>query len=181
MSDEELYLKATNEVEGERKVLALWAKVMALTEGNQEKAKYQYIKLRVEQLANEKAEEKHILPKKTVSEDVENINTSDSGAEDFFSKLARGDYGLAQTYWLFGISVGVVVIFFANVFTSGSGQVILLLGYMIFEAYVSLGVWRASDKYTGLKAWAVLAKIAVVLGWFSLGVGVIVVLRLINA
>jgi hypothetical protein len=32
MSDEELYLEATKEVEGADKISALWAKVMALTE-----------------------------------------------------------------------------------------------------------------------------------------------------
>lgn len=56
MNDEELYLEATNELEGDNRNPALWAKVMTLAEGNQEKAKYQYIKLRVEQLTQEKAE-----------------------------------------------------------------------------------------------------------------------------
>lgn len=50
MSDEDLYLIATNEVEDKDRNAALWAKVIALAEGNKDKAKYQYIKLRVEQL-----------------------------------------------------------------------------------------------------------------------------------
>lgn len=54
MNDEMLYLKATNEVEGENKDPALWAKVMTLSDGDQDKAKYQYIKLRVEQLKAQK-------------------------------------------------------------------------------------------------------------------------------
>jgi hypothetical protein len=56
MNDEELYLKATNEVEGDSKDPALWAKAMALTGGDQDKAKYEYIKRRVEQLAKPKAD-----------------------------------------------------------------------------------------------------------------------------
>ncbi len=40
MGDEELYLKAANEVEIGRNDAALWAKALSLTVGNQEKAKY---------------------------------------------------------------------------------------------------------------------------------------------
>jgi len=58
MGDEELYLKATNEVESGKNDAALWAKALTFAEGNQEKAKYQYIKLRVEQLAENQLEEK---------------------------------------------------------------------------------------------------------------------------
>ncbi len=54
MIDEEFYLIATTEVDGEQRQPALWGKVMALSEGDQDKAKYQYIKLRVEQLIKEK-------------------------------------------------------------------------------------------------------------------------------
>lgn len=52
MNDEELYLEATKEAESDSRNPALWAKAVAVSEGDQEKAKYQYIKLRVEQLAN---------------------------------------------------------------------------------------------------------------------------------
>jgi len=68
MKDEELYLIATNEVDGEQRLPALWAKAMALTEGNQGKAKYQYIKLRVEQLVKEKVLEETVSTKKTADE-----------------------------------------------------------------------------------------------------------------
>jgi hypothetical protein len=49
-SDQEYYLTATKETESEGRNEALWAKSMALCEGNEEKAKYKYIRLRVEQL-----------------------------------------------------------------------------------------------------------------------------------
>lgn len=53
MRDEELYLRATEELEGNNKNLALWAKSLALTEGDESKAKFKYINLRVEALKNE--------------------------------------------------------------------------------------------------------------------------------
>jgi hypothetical protein len=68
MNDEELYLEATNEVESENKNQALWAKVMALSEGIQDKAKYRYIKLRVEQLTEERKNKKPAYTKKTVDQ-----------------------------------------------------------------------------------------------------------------
>jgi len=68
MSDEELYLEATNEVEGEKNDPALLTKVMALPEVDRVKVKYQYIKLRVEQLAKNKAEEKPTFTKIIVDE-----------------------------------------------------------------------------------------------------------------
>ena len=51
--DEQLYLDATNEVEGNSRNPALWAKVMALSEGDETKAKYKYINLRVESFRKE--------------------------------------------------------------------------------------------------------------------------------
>lgn len=57
MSDEELYLVATNEIDGNNKNLALWAKAMALADGDTDIAKYKYIKLRVEQLIAVKVDE----------------------------------------------------------------------------------------------------------------------------
>lgn len=52
--NEQLYLDATNEAEGKNRDPALWAKVMALSEGDEAKAKYKYINLRVESLHREK-------------------------------------------------------------------------------------------------------------------------------
>ena len=56
MGDETLYLAATKEVDEERTDAALWAKAMALTDGDIHKAKYKYINLRVEQLTDNSEE-----------------------------------------------------------------------------------------------------------------------------
>lgn len=50
--NEETYLIATREVDGDNKNLALWAKAITLAEGDELKARYKYIKLRVEQLSS---------------------------------------------------------------------------------------------------------------------------------
>ncbi len=45
-NDEQLYLDATQEVDNGTQAPALWAKAMALAEGDEEKARCRYIALR---------------------------------------------------------------------------------------------------------------------------------------
>ena len=58
MGDEDLYLRATREADSEERDAALWAKVIVLADGNAEKARLQYIKLRVDQLESERVQPK---------------------------------------------------------------------------------------------------------------------------
>jgi len=55
MSDEKLYLIATNELDFDNRDEAVWAKSMALHKGDEHEARYKYISTRVEQLATENA------------------------------------------------------------------------------------------------------------------------------
>ena len=54
-NDKQLYLDATQEVESGTQDPALWAKAMALAEGDEGKARYRYITLRVEELSKSSA------------------------------------------------------------------------------------------------------------------------------
>ncbi len=56
MGDEDLYLTATNEVDSNQKDPALWAKALTLAEGDEPKARYKYINLRIEQLSSAETE-----------------------------------------------------------------------------------------------------------------------------
>lgn len=51
INEDELYLQATQEVDDGNQDKALWAKCMALCEGDEGKAKYKYIKERVDRIA----------------------------------------------------------------------------------------------------------------------------------
>ncbi|MCB5288113.1 MAG: hypothetical protein LHW64_09965 [Candidatus Cloacimonetes bacterium] len=53
INEDELYLQATQEVDEGNQDKALWAKCMALCEGDEGKAKYKYIKERVDRIAKE--------------------------------------------------------------------------------------------------------------------------------
>jgi TPR repeat protein len=92
MGDEELYLKATNEVEGASKDPALWAKAMALADGDQDKAKYQYIKLRVEQLAKSKPDvQKEYGVHEAKAEAVEQVADIDNASGISGSEVSKED------------------------------------------------------------------------------------------
>ncbi|PKN42170.1 MAG: hypothetical protein CVU60_08100 [Deltaproteobacteria bacterium HGW-Deltaproteobacteria-18] len=54
INEDELYLQATNEVDEDNQDKALWAKCMALCEGDENKAKYKYIKERVGRIKDAK-------------------------------------------------------------------------------------------------------------------------------
>jgi len=57
INEDELYLQATQEVDDSNQDKALWAKCMALCEGDEGKAKYKYIKERVDRLRELKMKE----------------------------------------------------------------------------------------------------------------------------
>ena len=57
LEDKELFLRATDEVDKGKANVALWATAMAVKEGDEEKAKYEYIRLRVEEFKIKTPEE----------------------------------------------------------------------------------------------------------------------------
>ena len=100
-------------------------------------------------------------------------------APTFFRKLVRGDFGLARTYWLFGVLVGLFVSALGRAAEAVSGQHVanlvavgIWLCYVPYQILVLIGVWRAAGRYRGLALWSALARMAAVLG----SIGVVVVL-----
>jgi hypothetical protein len=127
--------------------------------------------------------------KKATSSAVANtttpVETSESVVTEYgknvFSKLLDGDYGLAKTYWLFGVLVNVGFnILFKVVESTASyprqalAQILILTSISVaYGIVVIIGTWRASSKYQGPKFWAVLAKIMVVIGIVGLVVALL--------
>lgn len=97
------------------------------------------------------------------------IGNTSNGLESkgFVSKLVNGDFGLAKTYWLYGFVVGIVINVLTRIVPSLGALTVILALAIPYQVMVLLGVWRAADKYQGRKAWAILAKIAAVLGWLG--------------
>ena len=89
--------------------------------------------------------------------------------KNFFVKFWDGELSLPMSYWGVGLGIGILYGGIAGIFT-----VIVdlsddaLWGFIIpFQIYTVVGIWRSSNNYKGPKYWAVLAKIAVVIGIIS--------------
>ena len=89
--------------------------------------------------------------------------------ENFFVRFWNGQLSLPMSYWGVGIGLGIVYGFIIAIITIGLGMSDdAMWGFIIpFQIYTVVGIWRSSDKYKGPKFWAILAKIAVVLGIIS--------------
>ena len=189
--DSKLYLQASEEVEKNTQVEALWLKAMALTGGNEEKAGYKYIKLRVQQLKNgpldnevnhhsdikkEQEDESIIEKTDTTTKQTSASNKEATQSKGFWKKLISGDFGLAKSYWLFLFGANIIFrLLFAVGEQSASAPFILgvVLIWVIYEPIAFIGAWRASDKYKGSGFWSGLVKVLVVFGWISYASGVI--------
>lgn len=92
--------------------------------------------------------------------------------------LWRGDMPLVKTYWLFGVVASIMfnitftyIGYQDDTFTSGFGGFIVLgwlLFYFIYSVFICVAIWRSANKYQGLQRYAVLAKVAVILGVMAL-------------
>ena len=85
---------------------------------------------------------------------------------NFFVEFWNGDLSLAMSYWGVGVGLGVAIGFsigiLMGVLNMGEDA---MWGFVIpFQIYTVVGIWRSADKHKGSKFWAVIAKIAVVLG-----------------
>ena len=106
--------------------------------------------------------------------EIENAtNGSETIEKGFFGKLSNGDFGLAKTYWRYGIGVQVVVRI-ATIFIPYFGLLVIVsLAHTAYAIPLFMGIWRAANKYEGSKIWATLAKANVILGVFVLALNLL--------
>jgi hypothetical protein len=96
------------------------------------------------------------------------LRTKDRSSAGFFRKLANGDLGLAQTYWLYGVLVSIAFRILTAVIPSIPVIVILSLVWIAYSIPLYMGIWRAATRYSGPKVWSILAKIMLGLGIIAL-------------
>ncbi len=104
----------------------------------------------------------------------------------FWRKLLDGDFGLAKTYWLFGMLPGFVLNIAVNLATglpsTESTPVWLLFVIPLYMGYwvvVAIGCWRAATRYQGAAIWPALTKISIGIGWIFLAGLALLLLRLL--
>ena len=85
--------------------------------------------------------------------------------KDKINQFWLGNITLWKSYWL----VGVVVSFFAGFILGVVGELlkapfVIVLGLIAWQVFVTVGIWRSSEKYKGAVFWGIAAKIMVVVG-----------------
>ncbi len=94
---------------------------------------------------------------------------SKSKKENFFVRFWNGQLSLPMSYWGVGVGLGIIFGMIVGLFVGIMGMSDdALYGFLIpFQIFTVVGIWRSSNNYKGPKFWAVLAKIAIVLGVLS--------------
>ena len=92
----------------------------------------------------------------------------------FLNKFIDGKLSLALSFWIFGfIGLAVLIVVTALILPSMLLVRLIVYPYLI---YVSLGIWRSSNNYKGLKVFSILAKIMIVIWNISQFLGLIAAL-----
>jgi len=88
-----------------------------------------------------------------------------NGEKNLLENLWEGNIGLAMTYWVYGVLGGIVWgVGIVAINPAPDGNLVKII-WFIFACYyfvIYVGVWKAANKFVGKKAWAILAKFAVI-------------------
>ena len=110
--------------------------------------------------AIEKREPADIDPDEDAAEETPRLSV--------FRRVLRGQLGLAQTYWLFGVFGGFLFGILHGVAAEIGGSEVAALGvllvYLAYHIWVTVGVWRAGRAYRGSAIWPFLARFSLIVG-----------------
>lgn len=90
----------------------------------------------------------------------------------FMARLARGDYSLARSFWLFytlgSIIMATLCVLGIAMTASGSPAIAVLvivlgIAQLVWAITCMFGVWRAAGRYQGFRLWPILARTWVLL------------------
>ena len=97
------------------------------------------------------------------------VKKKQSKKENFFVRFWNGKLSLPMSYWGVGVGFGIIFGIIVGLFVGIMGMSDdAMYGFLIpFQIFTVVGIWRSSNNYKGPKFWAVLAKIAIVLGVLS--------------
>lgn len=103
-----------------------------------------------------------------------------------FRKLMNGQYGLAKTFWLFGVLVQFIFQLIMNMsfYLIGYSALLLIIFSTLLIAYSIcqlIGLWRAAELYSGLSLWVLLSKIYIVFGFIMMPISFLTALWFLNS
>ena len=102
--------------------------------------------------------------------------------QKIINNFLNGKITLWRSYWLVGELLNalfILAVFNFEIYIFGNNEFSNSLPFLdfsnfsflskitliIWTIFITIGIWRSSDKYKGPKYWAYLAKIMVVVGW----------------
>ncbi len=104
-------------------------------------------------------------PNKEHVPEQKNLNKQVPEQKDLLENLWEGNLGLVTTYWVYGVLGGIVWgVSIAALKPDPEGDLVKLV-WLLFACYyfvVYVGTWQAANKFVGNKAWAILAKFAII-------------------
>jgi hypothetical protein len=91
--------------------------------------------------------------------------------KELFSKLISGGFGLAITFWIFGVLVAATLDLLIKNTTALWQLNVVTLIVIIYLVLITIAVWNAAKAYTGARIWSWGAKLVVIAGvakwlWF---------------
>jgi len=99
---------------------------------------------------------------------------------EFLSKLKSGEFGLAKTYWLFGVIIFLPINILLDTGLLSFEALLLVYAPMLTYLYFwTIGCWIAATNYEGAKIWTILTKIILVINISLTAIGVIMMLQVL--
>ena len=93
---------------------------------------------------------------------------------EFLNKLKSGEFGLAKTYWVFGVIVFIPLNILYELDVLSPDTILITFFASLFYMYFwTIGCWTAASNYEGPIIWHGLAKTAVALNLIGLLLGLI--------
>ena len=82
----------------------------------------------------------------------------------FLNKLKNGEFGLAKTYWLYGVIVALPfnIIIEYIVLNTITFNVLFLIEIAYFYFWI-IGCWKAASEYEGNGPWPFLTKLFIII------------------
>ncbi len=147
--DNIFFENALGELEAGNKNKGIWAKSLALAEGDEVKAKSKYIQLRAEDLYKVKVNSEEIQNKKTLKEKEESHELGNQEEfEKALDKALKAVAGVIGIYFVFGILVLAVLILQLIIVLDLETLPYLFSGVLLISPYFVVKFWQRKPLST---------------------------------
>jgi hypothetical protein len=87
--------------------------------------------------------------------------------KDYCNKFINGKISLIISFWLIGFLgtalVALTIFFIIFIIFSSTNHTLVRFLALPWYIFITIGIWKSSDNYKGLKIWAILAKIFIII------------------